>query len=167
MKASIKPHPTLPPFGQPVPGAGGRLGAIMRGQAGQPDYAVIVPDIPAILLPWGNYGKQIAGADSPTDGAANTATMLAAGLPAAQHIHKLRTTEGHADLYLGARGEMSALFYNVPELFEKEWHWTSTQLSARGAFAQGFALGDSYWYGKDDKLRVRALRRIPLQHFNA
>lgn len=50
-------HPTLPTFGEIVPGEGGRLGAIMRGGivngTRQPDYAIIVPDLPTIALPWG------------------------------------------------------------------------------------------------------------------
>jgi len=160
---------TLPTFGELVPGAGGRLGAIMRGAlvngVRQPDYAVIVPDIPAVQLPWGEYGKNVPGADSLTDGLANTESMLAAGCAAADHIQTLRNQHG-AGLYLPARGEYWALRANVPELFEKGWHWTSTQGSADGAFVQGFEDGDSFWSSKDYEFRVRAVRRIPLQHSN-
>ena len=157
--------PTLPTFGEIVPGEGGRLGAIMRGNivAGlrQADYAVIVPDLPSIKLPWGNYGKQIPGANSLTDGMANTMAMLAADCPPALCI------QGHNDLYLGARAEMWALRANVPELFEKEWHWTSTQNDRIYALSQGFEYGLSHWGIKENEFRVRPLRRIPLQHFSA
>lgn len=161
---------TLPTFGEFVPGAGGRLGAIMRGNVvdgvRQPDYALIVAEIQAPKLAWGTYGTKVDGAESLTDGQANTAAMLKAGSPAAKHVAKLKT-EGHKDWYIPARGELWALRANVPELFPKELHWSSTQTSAFNAFVQGFEGGGSIWYVKDYKYRVRAVRRIPLQHSNA
>lgn len=164
-------RPTLPTFGEVVPGEGGRLGAIMRGSivAGvrQADYAIIVPDLPGIDLPWGQRDQDVTGATSLTDGLANTAAMLAAKCPAALHIAKLKTIEGHTDLYLAARAEYWALRANAPELFDKSIHWTSTQISGYGAFAQNFEDGYSYWVSKGSVFRVRAVRRIPLQHFPA
>ena len=161
---------TLPTFGEVVPGAGGRLGAIMRGAlvngVRQPDYAVIVPDLPSAKLAYGKYGQDIPDAQSLTDGLANTAAMLAAGCEAAQYIAKLRKKHRIEDLYLPARGELWALRANAPELFEKELHWSSTQSSASLAFAQDFEYGLSHWLLKDLKFRVRAVRRIPLQHSN-
>ncbi len=167
----MKRQPTLPTFGEIVPGEGGRLGAIMRGHVingvREPDYALIVPDLPSATLQWGTRGVEIEGAKSLTDGLRNTAQMLAAGCPPALHTAGLATSEGHTDLYLPARGELWALRANVPELFEKEWHWSSTQLGRLIAFAQDFEDGYSSWGSKDYELRVRAVRRIPLQHFNA
>jgi hypothetical protein len=173
----MKMQPTLPTFGEFVPGAGGRLGAIMRGalispkgKKRHPDYAVIVPDLPGIDLPWGEYGKQIEGANSLTDGWANTSAMLKTpphNKHAAQYIAELCEKHGIPDLYLGSRAEMWALRANVPELFDKVLHWTSTQFSANDAFAQGFEFGVSDWFSKDLRFRVRALRRIQLQHFSA
>lgn len=163
--------PTLPTFGEIVPGAGGRLGAIMRGNLvngqRQPDYALIVLDAPAVQLPWGEYGKKIPGADSPTDGLLNTQAMAKAGSPAAKHVTALRDG-GFDDWYIPARAEFMALYGNVPELFDKTgWHWTSTQDSAYYAFAQGFEYGYSSWNDKVYERRGRAVRRIPLQHSNA
>lgn len=167
----MRRQPTLPTFGEIVPGEGGRLGAIMRGHVvdgvREPDYAVIVPDLQAVTLQWGSYGKEIDGAKSLTDGLRNTAAMLAAKCPPALHIAKLATIEGHTDLYLPARGELWALRANVPELFDKAWHWSSTQLDRDYAFAQVFENGNSYWGSKDYEFRVRAVRRIYLQHFTA
>lgn len=164
-------RPTLPTFGEIVPGEGGRLGAIMRGHVidgvREPDYAVIVPDIAAVSLAWGKYGQSVDGANSLTDGLRNTQAMAEADCPAALHVLKLRTPEGHDDLYLPARAELWALRANVPELFEKAWHWSSTQYSPLSAFAQDFEYGYSDWGLKDDVWRVRAVRRIPLQHFTA
>jgi len=100
-----------------------------------------------------------------TDGLRNTQAMLAAKCPPALHIAKLATAEGHTDLYLPSRAELWALRANVPELFDKTWHWSSTQDSASSAFAQLFEYGSSYWSSKGIGFRVRAVRRIPLQHF--
>lgn len=167
----MKQQPTLPTFGEIVPGEGGRLGAIMRGHVvdgvRQPDYAIIVPELPTMALQWGKYGSNIAGTQSLIDGVANTAAMLKAKCPPALHIATLKTAEGHSDLYLPARGEMWTLRANVPELFENGWHWTSTQGGPSFAFVQGFELGASHWDSKDSTYRVRAVRRIPLQHFPA
>lgn len=164
-------HPTLPTFGEVVPGEGGRLGAIMRGNVvdgvRQPDYAIIVPDLKGVDLAWGERGKEIPGANSLTDGQANTAAMLAAKCPPALHIASLKTSEGHTDLYLPARAELWALRANVPELFDKAWHWSSTQNSGYDAFVQSFEYGYSGWDIKVSDDRVRAVRRIPLQHFPA
>ena len=162
-------RPTLPTFGEVVPGEGGRLGAIMRGPVvggiRQPDYAIIVPDLSAVVLPWGKRGQDVAGTKSLTDGLANTAAMLGAKCPPALRIAELKTGDGHADLYLPASAELQALYANVPELFDKAWHWSSTQRSSNCAFIQSFESGDSFWYLKGNVCRVRAVRRIPLQHF--
>lgn len=167
----MKQRPTLPTFGEIVPGEGGRLGAIMRGHVidgvREPDYAVIVPDIAAVSMPWGTRGQQVNGADSLTDGLRNTQAMLKTQCRAALHAATLRTEDGHDDLYLPARGELWALRANVPELFDKAWHWSSTQDSPYYAFAQDFEVGRSDWSLKDSDWRVRAVRRIPLQHFTA
>lgn len=164
----MKYRPTLPTFGEIVPGEGGRLGAIMRGSlidgVRQPDYAIIVPELPTVSLTWGQRGVTVKGADSMTDGQYNTLAMLVAKCPPAMHIAEL-TADGHDDLYLPARAEIQALWANVPELFDKGYHWSSTQSSAISAFVQDFEDGSSYWGGKDYDFRVRAVRRIPLQHF--
>lgn len=164
-------RPTLPAFGEIVPGEGGRLGAIMRGSivAGirQPDYAVIVPDLKGIDLTWGKRDQDVTGATSLTDGLANTTAMLAAKCPPALHIASLKTADGHTDLYLPARAELWALRANVPELFDKAWHWSSTQGSGDGAFVQSFEGGFSGWDNEVGACRVRAVRRIPLQHVPA
>lgn len=164
---------SLPTFGEVVPGAGGRLAGIMRGSvvdgARQPDYALIVSDAPAGdlgKLKWGTYGEEVPGAASLTDGLANTLAMIAAKCPAALAVSKLKI-DGHKDWYIASRTEMWAARGNVPELFKKEWHWTSTQDSRSDAFAQDFEDGSSTWIGKGNEFRVRAFRRIPLDHLNA
>ncbi|MGE0329725.1 MAG: DUF1566 domain-containing protein [Ramlibacter sp.] len=169
----MKHHPTLPTFGDIVPGEGGRLGAILRGalvgKKREPDYAVIVPLADLADLkesPWGQRGQDVAGAKSFTDGWRNTLAMAASGCAIATQVRQL-TIEGHSDLYIPARAEMWALYANVPELFDKRTYWTSTQSDSHVAYAQDFAYGYSYWGGKVNELRVRAVRRIQLHHFTA
>lgn len=50
--------------------------------------------------------------------------------------------------------------------FKPGWHWTGTQSSRNFAFVQDFEYGGSYWGGKDDERRVRAVRGLDLQTLN-
>lgn len=166
-------QPTLPSFGEIVPGEGGRLGAIMRGEMVDgvrlPDYAVIVPDAKGTQIAkaaYGCYGVDIAGTGSLLDGLANTRAMAAAGSDTAKKVLDMKVN-GHADLYIPSRGEMWALRANVPELFEKEYHWTSTQGGRYYAYVQYVAYGYSGWGTKGNDYRVRAVRRIQLHHVSA
>jgi hypothetical protein len=74
--------------------------------------------------------------------------------------------DGHKDYYLPARAELWAARANAPELFDKAWHWSSTQDSRNDAFVQGFEHGSSDWTYKGGEHRVRAFRRIPLELLN-
>lgn len=159
---------SLPVLGAEIPGQGGLFAAILRAPrvdgVEQPPFALIVSSAGAGELHsvWGEYGKTVPGADSRTDGKANTDAMVLAECPAALRVRKL-SIEGHTDWYLPSLGELNSAAANVPELFDtKGWYWTSTQASRSFAFVQGFEYGDSDWYGKDDEHRVRAVRRIPL-----
>ncbi|HET9678962.1 MAG TPA: DUF1566 domain-containing protein, partial [Gammaproteobacteria bacterium] len=70
------------------------------------------------------------------------------------------TVDGHSDLYLPARRENALLYTNLPELFEKCWHWSSTQYSADDAWGQGFGNGGQNGIHKYYECRVRAVRRF-------
>lgn len=170
----MKVHPiTLPAFGAAIPSQGGIFAAIMRGPVvdgiEQPPYALLVSDAATGEIgnvEWGNYGKDVPGTSSRSDGQANTAAMAAADCPAAIKVREL-VIDGHSDYYLPALGELNSAAANVPELFNTDgWYWTSTQLSRFIAFVRGFESGVSLWYGKDFDHRVRAFRRIPLELLN-
>ena len=162
----------LPAIGCFIVSQGGYLGAIMRGPAadGSQDYALIVPaaagaEIEAIA--WAPEYVKIEGADSKTDGAANTAAMAAAGLELAKHITSLEL-HGHKDWYLPSAGELRALSAHVSDLFHfDDYYWSSTQFSRNYAWCQAFEYGGSLITGKDSELRARPVRQIPLSHFNA
>ena len=51
------------------------------------------------------------------------------------------------------------------EAFEDTWYWSSTQFAGYESYAwsQGFSHGFQDGYHKDDELRARAVRRLPIQ----
>lgn len=170
----MKVHPiTLPAFGAVVPGQGGMLAAILRGPTvdgiEQPPFALLVADAAVGEIKdvaWGEYGKDVPGTSSRTDGKANTDAMALANCPAAMRVREL-TIDGHSDWYLPSLGELNSAAANVPELFSTDdYYWTSTQYSRDYAFVQDFEVGYSGWDGKDDGHRVRAFRRISLDLLN-
>jgi len=71
--------------------------------------------------------------------------------------------EGHADWYLPAQAELTMAWANVPELFSKGWHWSSSQFSASYAWLQLFNDGDQTSSAKGNELRARAVRRLIIQ----
>ena len=164
---------SMPPFGAAIAGQGGYFSAIMRGPVvnhiQQPPYALLVSDATLGEIassPWGEYGKDVSGARSRTNGQANTAAMIAAECQAALRVRAL-TIEGHSDYFLASIGELNAAAANTPELFDPEGiYWASTQHSRGNAFIQGFEHGYSGWNGKGNDYRVRAFRAIPLEHLN-
>ncbi|WP_114968515.1 DUF1566 domain-containing protein [Rhodoferax ferrireducens] len=164
---------TLPAFGAVIAGQGGIFAAILRGPTvdgvQQPPYALLVSDAAVgeiESVTWGEYGVDVPGTSSRTDGQANTAAMVLANGPAALRVREV-SIDGHTDFYLPALGELNSAAANVPELFSKEgWYWTSTQLSRDNAFVQDFEDGFSGWDIKDLGHRVRAFRRIPLELLN-
>jgi hypothetical protein len=61
------------------------------------------------------------------------------------------------------RVESAMLFANLPDAFQKEWHWTSEQASdAAYAWYQLFNNGYQTTLHKSYEGRVRAVRRLPL-----
>lgn len=161
---------TLPLFGALLATHGGHFGTILRGAAADSseDFALIVAEQSAEIedATWADEYKSIEGADSKTDGPANTAAMAAAGLQLAKRIKAL-DLGGHTDWYLPAAAELRALSATVPELFnEKDYYWSSTQSSRHGAWCQDFEYGDSYANGKDFEFRARPVRRVQLQALN-
>lgn len=154
----------LPRLGAHWPGQGGVFAGIGRGQDGAPDYALILATVPTSIfkdVEWGKYGQDVPGAKSRHDSHGNTQAMADAGSKLAKLILAL-DIDGHTDFVLPSKADMDLLVANVPELFEEEWHWTSTQYSAHVAFVQCFQLGGSSWLSKGNELQARAVRRIPL-----
>jgi hypothetical protein len=135
---------------------------------GSEDYALIVAEASAEIedATWSEDYTTIAGADSKTDGQANTEAMATAGLRLALQIQALDLS-GHKDWYLPAAAELRALSATVPELFNpKDYYWSSTQYSRYHAWCQYFEYGGSCAYDKGYEFRARPVRRVQLQSLN-
>lgn len=153
---------TIPPLGEEWPGEGGHNGGLIRGENGQQDYYLIVPAGPGAEFKaiYGGYEHETEGADSASDGLANTRALLADSQehPAAKLASEY-TADGHRDYYLAARRELQVLEANVPELFSKGRHWSSTHFSADYAYSMGFEGGWQDGIDKGYERLVRPVRR--------
>lgn len=162
---------TPPAIGQYWPGQGGIYCGVLPAIGEQPAQHLIVSQDEAATLVWGEYGKTVEGASSRHNGRGNTLALQASikaghAYPAAQWAAAY-TADGHADFHLPSQAELFMASLHAPQVFDKDgWYWSSTQDSPGTAFAQDFEDGSSYWFTKGGKLRVRALRWIPLQTFN-
>ncbi|MGY2199064.1 DUF1566 domain-containing protein [Pseudomonas gingeri] len=156
---------SIPPIGTYWAGQGGVNAGLMRGENGTPDYWLIIPideSVKCKKLAYGGYEVDEPEAGSRRDGLANTLHLLEGSAqkhPAAQWCDDL-TIDGHSDLYLPAIDELALCMANVPELFDKEWHLSSSQRSAYGAFHLHFAGGSQDYGAKDVERRVRPVRRF-------
>ena len=154
----------IPHIGENWKEQGGINAGLCRGVNGAPDYFLIVPthDIGYIeKITYGGAGEDEPGAKCEFDGLANTIALCESkhDHPAAQAARSL-TVGRHSDFYLPARREAALCYANVPELFAKKWHWTSTQYSARGAWIQYFGVGNQLYNDKDGEFAARAVRRF-------
>ena len=155
---------SIPPLGNYWPGQGGINAGLIRAWGGGRDYFLIVPagDKDEFEeVEYGPTGSEVSGADSAWDGKANTVALLASGkdYPAAKACAGF-TADGHNDFYLPARRELQLCEANVPDLFKKEWYWSSTQRSANLAYGMGFGDGFQDFSGKSNELRARPVRRL-------
>lgn len=157
-----QPIVTPPSIGQAWPSQGGVYLGIFEGEH---LIACTAPEA-SFISAWGEYGKNITGAQSRTDGRANTASMAAAGSECAIRVQAL-DVDGHKDLFIPSQAQLKHAHTVAPPAFEKsDWHWSSTQSSRISAFVQDFQDGYSDWFTKGSEFRVRAFRAIPLQPLN-
>ncbi|WP_043345050.1 DUF1566 domain-containing protein [Cupriavidus basilensis] len=163
---AAKQSTSTPRIGEIWAGQGGVYAGVMRGENGQTDYHLIVPTHPDASveeIAWGSADHDETGAKSEFDGWANTEALSCSrhAHPAAQWARSL-SIDGHSDFYLPARRELSLMYANVPELFEKAWHWSSTQSASNSGFAwnQTFGDGGQTITRKSSEYRARAVRRL-------
>ncbi len=168
------PALTPPALGEYWPGQGGIYGGILPAFDGHPARHLVfsIAESPD-RLQWGPYGHEVPNAGSRSDGRANTAALLAdqitsgKSFPAAQWASDY-SADDHKDFHLPSQAELFMALLYAPQAFQKSsWYWSSTQDHRSIAFAQDFEDGSSSWSTKDDELRVRAVRWIPLQPFSA
>lgn len=109
---------------------------------------------------WGEYGAEIEGADSYSDGEANTRAMAEAGSEIAIKALEL---EAFIPSCLEGQLVMAAKADGLVTLREDRFHWMSTQFSADHAYGMAFEDGWLNYLGKDGERLVRPVRSLPIQ----
>ena len=139
----------LPERGQPL--AGGVF--VTRYWLNGVERALILlPD--EISGPWGEYGVEIKGAGSYSDGEANTRAMAEAGSVIAVKALELG---GHIPSCLEGQLVMAAKADGLVVLNEERFHWLSSQRSAYRAYSMDFGAG---WLIHDGKVYERLARPV-------
>ncbi|QRM21014.1 DUF1566 domain-containing protein [Dechloromonas sp. TW-R-39-2] len=66
---------------------------------------------------------------------------------------------------LPTRAELLMAYETLPEAFQKTGYWSNTTHRSESGWAwfQHFGYGTQYYGHKDDELRARAVRRLPIQ----
>lgn len=150
----------LPKLGEAFPGQGGVFAGLIRDDNGTVRALVVGTDKACNFEgQWGKYGQTVSGAESKSDGRANTAAMEAAGSPIAKQVRSINV-DGHTDFYVPSRRELALIEANVAHLLDKDVHWSSTQYSSTYAWAQYFTYGLVNGWGKGLNTRVRAVRSL-------
>ena len=145
----------LPERGQPL--AGGVF--ITRYWLNGIERALILlPD--ELSGPWGEYGVDINGAGSYSDGEANTRAMAESGSVIAIKALEL---DGFIPSCLEGQLLMAAKADGLVELREDRYHWLSTQRSAYSAYTMDFEDGWLDSGVKDDERLARPVRSLPIQ----
>jgi hypothetical protein len=115
---------------------------------------------------WGGYGTEITagnGADSETDGEANTSAIISqlGSDGHAAYVCDTLTAFGYSDWYLPSKDELNAMYQNKDAIggSSSGMYWSSTELTNTGAWYQGFDDGNQGNGGKRHGKRVRCVRR--------
>lgn len=119
--AKAVPAVALPAIGQPY--GGGFVTGITRDPNTGKRYLNITAGAEHELVgAWGKYGEKIEGADSFTDGRANTEAMAAAGSELAQKVLALRIGD-HDDWAIPARDQQELQYRNKKPTSETNYCW--------------------------------------------
>lgn len=110
--------------------------------------------------PWGEYGIEIKGADSYSDGEANTRAMAEAGSVIAIKALEL---DGFIPSCLEGQLLMAAKADGLVDLREDRWHHLSTQRSADTAYSMDFGDGWLHYTVKSFERLARPVRSLPIQ----
>ncbi|MCP4001467.1 MAG: DUF1566 domain-containing protein [Gammaproteobacteria bacterium] len=115
-------------------------------------------------VPWGCAGTDISGADESTVGTGlqNTADILAGcnDTRTAARIADAYRLGGYDDWFLPSRAELNLLYQkkSVVGGFVSEIYWSSTEKDSNSAWYQYFGNDSQVFYGKQNPVRVRAVR---------
>lgn len=123
---------------------------------------------PAIATTSADGQMIYAGIARGTDGQPDYHLWLVTAEPD-ERLNWKRAAEWAAALGDGAtlptRREQAVLYANLPEHFKADWYWSGTQYAGLDAAAwyQPFNDGHQIFTLKSAELRVRAVRRLPLE----
>jgi len=123
------------------------------------------PEAMVINLPHLNEGERYAGLLLDDQGAPSHHLILLPGDQDEAPWHKATEWAASIGGELPTRREQALLYANLPSEFKQDWYWSGTQHAAYSgsAWSQRFLHGGQLWDGKYDKLRARAVRRIPIK----
>ena len=152
---------TPPAIGDYWQGQGGLYGGLRHYPEGLCHIIFAAKDVGRHS--YGEHGTNVE-ATSNIDGRENTAILVNrdGSHPAAEAAYGY-TCDGHNDFYLPSSGELHHGYLYLPESFEKDWYISSTQRSAYTAFYMYFVDGNQHDFAKSYELRVRPVRRLPIQ----
>lgn len=121
MSAAAKAVPAvaLPAIGQPY-GGGFFTGITCDPDTGKHYLNITAGAEHELVGAWGKYGEKIEGADSFTDGRANTEAMAAAGSELAQKVLALRIGD-HDDWAIPARDQQELQYRHCKPTTEENW----------------------------------------------
>ncbi|MNJ44914.1 hypothetical protein D3C77_399870 [compost metagenome] len=151
---------TPPSVGEVWPGQGGVYAGIMPARGDSKPYHLILGDELG-RFEWGSYGDE-SPATSLIDGKSNTISLLEHGEYPAAKAAAAHTADGHHDFYLPAVAELYEIWLSLGYK-DGHWLWSSSQRSASNAFHMHFDAGGQIINGKNLELRVRPVRRLPIQ----
>ena len=152
---------TPPAVGEVWTGQGGIYAGIVPARNGAEAYHLVIGEELG-RFEWGPYEVE-APATSLTDGLANTLALIEASddYPAAKAA-AAHQADGHSDFYLPAAAELYEAWLNLGDK-AWGWVWSSSQRSADTAFTMGFVDGTQASSDEFYELRVRPVRRLPIQ----
>lgn len=119
---------------------------------------ILLPD--ELSGPWGEYGVEIKGAGSYSDGEANTRAMAEAGSVIAVKALEL---DGFIPSCLEGQLLMAAKAEGLVVLNEERFHWLSSQRSADFAYFMVFEDGWLLSHVKLLERLARPVRSLPIQ----
>lgn len=152
---------TPPAIGEYWPGQGGLYAGIRQYPEGLCHVIFATEDIGRHAWSLSSLKTELV---SKVDGRENDIPRLGngEGFPAfvAASSH---TADDHNDFCLPSIGELNHAWQYIPDSFAKEAYWSSSQRSANFAFYVDFDVGGQFNFDKYDELRVRPVRRLPIQ----
>ncbi len=144
-------------IGEYVEGEGGYFAGDIRGDDGRIYGLIDAGKDATVRGAWGANGELKGLSD--WDGLTNTIALRKRGCPVADLCAKYER-DGHTDFYLPAQRELIIARANLPHLYEKAWHWTSTPYGAGHAWAVDVEDGDVGIDGRCSEFLARPFRRL-------